>query len=94
MTYIDELATRIRAHVAPGVGVPDDSVELFRLYALLARAKGSAVTARDVHDAWVVWMQGRQSDHESLVPFEELDAETQAEDSPFLLAIRAALLAG
>jgi hypothetical protein len=91
MTYIDELAARIRAEVARDVGVPDDSDGLFRLYALLARAKGAAVTARDVHDAWVIWMQGQDEDHDALVPFEELDRETQAEDSPFVLAIRSAL---
>ena len=94
MTYIDELAESIRGNVPLEVGVPEDSDELFRLYALLARAKGIDVTARDVHDAWVIWMQNRDSDHESLVKFENLDPKTQAEDSPFVLAIRAALLEG
>jgi hypothetical protein len=33
-------------------------------------------------------MAGQDADHESLVPFNALNAETQAEDSPFVVAIR------
>lgn len=92
MTYLDRLAHRIREEVPEGVGVPEESSDLFRLYALLGRVKGTAVTARDVHDAWVIWMQSRGESHESMVPFESLDAKTRAEDGPFVLAIRAAVV--
>jgi hypothetical protein len=33
-------------------------------------------------------MAGEDGSHDSLVPFEGLDIETQAEDSPYLIAIR------
>jgi hypothetical protein len=91
VTYLDPLAAMIRAHVAPGVGIPEDADQLFLIYALLARAKGASVTTRDVHDAWVVWMQGRGEQHPSIVPFERLDAATQLDDEPFAAAIRTAV---
>jgi hypothetical protein len=39
-----------------------------------------------------VWPHPRDGGHESLVPFEQLDPDTQAEDSPFVLAIRATVV--
>lgn len=59
--------------------VPDDRVsdgdtrQLFMIYAVLARAKGQAVTADDVHDAMTL----RESDHGSLVEYERLDEPTK-----------------
>lgn len=89
MTYLDELAAEIEQRV-PRDLLPDaDSGSLFRLYALLALAKGRAVDAVDVHNAWAAWMQERDPDHRSIKPFEELDPETQASDEPFVEAIRA-----
>jgi hypothetical protein len=89
MTYLDELATEIERRV-PHELLPDDGTDsLFRLYALLALAKGRAVTAVDVHNAWAAWMLERDPGHRSIKPFDELDAETQASDAPFVEAIRA-----
>ena len=88
MNYIDELADRIRAEV-PVDALPDgDLTDLFRLYALLALAKGEDVTAKDVHDAWATWMAGSDPDHPSIEPFEELPEGKQKEDLPFLTAIK------
>lgn len=91
MTYLNDLADTIRACVPKGTDIPDAADDLFILYALLARVKGHAVRARDVHDAWSVWMARVDPHHEALVPFDELDEETQQEDGPFLCAIRDAL---
>lgn len=90
-SYIDELARTIRAETPPDV-LPDetDLDALFRLYALLARLKGEAVTASDVHDAWSVWMLNRGENHGSVLPFEALAPDTRAEDEPFAEAIRRA----
>ena len=60
------------------------------MHAVLLRAKGSDAQAADVHDAWSAWMIGVSPGHESIRPFEDLESETRREDSPFLLAIRAA----
>jgi hypothetical protein len=91
VTYIDQLAAAIRAETPPD-RLPDDQDgidDLFRLYALLALVKGVSVTTRDVHDAWATWMVNRgEGDHESVVPFDELAPEIQAEDEPFAAAIR------
>jgi hypothetical protein len=46
------------------------------------------ISAEDVHNAWVAWMVSKGVEHESIVPFSELPAATQTEDSPFVLAIR------
>ena len=88
MTYLRLLADEIR-EVVPIDALPDgDTLELFLAYAVLLLAKGEAVTSEDVHNAWVAWMVGRREQHESMVPFAELPIETQAQDSPFVLAIR------
>lgn len=88
MTYLEELAGEIR-HAVPGDAIPDEeTADLFRLYAVLLLAKGEGVTREDVHNAWVAWMLSNGERHESLVPFAHLDPATQAEDSPFALAIR------
>lgn len=90
MTYLDELAAEIERRVPRNLLPGEETGSLFRLYALLALAKGTAVEARDVHNAWTAWMQERDPDHRSIKPFEELDSETQAFDQPFVEAIRAA----
>ena len=55
---------------------------------MLLLAKGDGVTRKDVHNARVAWMQSKVDGHESMIPFSELPAETQNEESPFVLAIR------
>ena len=90
MTYLDPLADRIRELAATETSPPADAALLFRAYALLARTKGENVTLRDVHDAWVLWMQERGETHESMIPFEDLPPEVQAEDAPFMRAIQEA----
>lgn len=90
MTYLDEIAGEIQRRVAPDLLPEGDTASLFRLYALLVRAKGEAVTAEDVHDAWSAWMAERDPEHRSIRPFSELDPATQAADEPYLRAIRAA----
>lgn len=90
MTYIEEIAEEIRAELGPdqlpNEGDPDS---LLRAYAVLARSKGSAVSAEDVHDAWAAWMIDIDPSHSALRPYRELDEETRSEDAPFLKAISA-----
>lgn len=88
MTYLDVLAKQIEDEVPDDLLPDDDTAPLFRLYALLALAKGRTVSATDVHNAWVAWMQERDPGHRSIKPFQELDPETQAADQPFVRAIR------
>jgi len=90
MTYLDRTAQAIKTRV-PADLLPDEPRldELFRLYALLARVKGTDVTAEDVHDAWSLWMLDGDGDHESIKPYSELDPSTRREDQPFVEAIRA-----
>jgi hypothetical protein len=91
MTYLDDLAATIRGY-APSNGLPIPELDsLFRLYAVLALAKGEAVTAEDVHNAWAAWTQDGEADHSEVRPFSELDHATQAEDSPYAEAIRLAV---
>ncbi len=88
--YLERDADLIKRCLPDGVEVPDGSDQLFLMYAVLLRAKGAVTQASDVHDAWSAWMVGVDPEHESIRPFEELDADTRGEDSPFLIAIRAA----
>jgi hypothetical protein len=89
MTYLDEIGSEIERELSPDQIPTDGAPQLFRLYALLALVKGREVDAGDVHDAWAVWTQQRNPAHRSLIPFEQLDAETQAWDEPFVEAIKA-----
>lgn len=88
MTYLQDLASEIRAEVAEDL-VPPDSDALFLMYAVLARGKPEGVTAEDVHDAWVAWMAANRKTHASMVPFENLPMDVKAEDTPFVDAITA-----
>lgn len=88
MTYLDALADEIRGAVATDALPDGDTSSLFRIYAVLLLAKGEEVTREDIHNAWVAWMLDKGEMHKSLVPFSDLDAETQAEDSPYVVAIR------
>ncbi|PWI04625.1 hypothetical protein DIZ27_44210 [Streptomyces sp. NWU339] len=90
MTYLDPLADLIRACLPPEAEPPEDSSALFRIYAVLLKAKGEQVTDEDVHNAWSAWMQSVDSTHAALVPFGELPPETRAFDAPYAQAIRAA----
>ena len=69
MNYIDTIAIAIRARVPAELLPPGDTDLLFRLYALLARSKGTEVSASDVHDAWCIWMITSDPDHPSIRPF-------------------------
>jgi hypothetical protein len=86
--YITDLARAICDRV-PSDKRPDtgEDLQLFRIYAVLARVKGADVTAENVHDAWCAWMGDREPDHPSLVPYGQLDGEQQQQDEPFVQAI-------
>jgi hypothetical protein len=89
MTYIEEIAEEIGAELGPDrLPAEGDPDRLLRAYAVLARSKGSHVSAEDVHDAWAAWMTEVDPNHPALRPFYELDRETKGEDAPFLEAIR------
>lgn len=90
MNYLDEYAERIRAQVPIQLLPEHDATALFRIYAVLGLALGPEVRARDVHNAWSAWMAGIRPDHPALVPFENLPLEQQAQDEPFVDAIRRA----
>lgn len=92
--YLERDADLIRSCLPDGAEAPAGSDALFLVYAVLMRAKGAETTAPDVHDAWSAWMIGVDSEHESIRPFAELDANTRGEDGPFLVAIRTAAQRG
>lgn len=90
MTYLDDDAAAIRSALSADVEPPEGSDYLFVIYAVLMRSKGVEVRLSDVHDAWTAWKLLTSGDHESLLPFEQLDPEVQAEDQPYVDAIIAA----
>jgi hypothetical protein len=88
MNYITAIARDIRSRLDPNT-LPDEPIEdLLRYYAVLALSLGTAVSDRDVHNAWVAWMSGIDSSHPALVPFDELPSEAVSQDHPFVEAIR------
>jgi hypothetical protein len=74
----------------PRDAVPDepDLAPLFRIYAVLLLARGTQVTAADVHNAWAAWMLGHNAHHEQLKPFDQLDVDVAARDDRYVEAIR------
>ena len=88
MSYVDDVGEAIRRRIAPDLLPEGDMASLFRLYAVLALAKGEHVALEDVHDAWAAWMSGQNPQHQSLKPLAQLSAEVQRADQPFLDAIR------
>ncbi|GAB7068259.1 hypothetical protein H7J06_17610 [Mycobacterium hodleri] len=90
MSYLDTDAELIRSCLPTGTGVPEDSDDLFVLYAVLMRAKGESTQASDVHDAWSAWMSRSEPEHESIRPYDELSPSVKKEDAPFLAAIQRA----
>jgi hypothetical protein len=89
LSYVDDLAEEIR-RLIPAELIPDgEPGSLFRIYAVLALAKGEGVVLEDVHDAWAAWMSGQSPTHQSLKPLGELGAEVQRADQPYLQAIQA-----
>lgn len=88
MNYIDAIANAIRQALPADTIVPGDSNDLFRIYAVLALVRGEHVRIEDVHNAWAAWMSGIDPKHTSLIPFAELSTDIQAEDEPYVLAIR------
>jgi len=90
VTYLDEVAAKIKAGVPAGK-LPGEKAEgLFRIYAVLLLAKGSDVTREDVHNAWVAWKTVPDVGHVSLVPFDQLKTDVAAEDEPYVHAIHEA----
>lgn len=87
MTYLDEDAARIKSALPDDVVPPRNADYLFVLYAVLMRSKGEAVGLADVHDAWTAWKLLTSKSHESLVPFDQLEPDVQAEDQPYVDAI-------
>ncbi|MBB5854480.1 hypothetical protein ACFQ05_14325 [Amycolatopsis umgeniensis] len=85
--YLSDLAARVRAAVPSEAEPPADTDDLFVLYAILVRVKGTQTSLSDVHDAWSGWIIQKGMQHKSLVPFDQLDASTKSEDSPYLAAI-------
>ncbi len=90
MSYLDADAQLIRSCLPAGIGTPEDSDDLFILYAVLMRAKGEGTQAADVHDAWSAWMSRSEPEHESIRPYDQLAPSVQEEDAPFLNAIHRA----
>jgi len=90
VTYLEDIAKRIKQAVALEAVPSSDGEALFLLYALLAQVKGQRTTARDVHDAWTVWMQLRGESRPAMVRFDELPSRVRALDHDFAMVIRRA----
>lgn len=44
----------------------------------------------DVHDAWAVWQSREDPAHRPILPLNQLAADVQASDDPYVQAIQAA----
>jgi len=88
--YLEDIAAVIRSHIPTDRMPTENANELLLSYAVLLRAKGRGVTQSDIHDAWSAWMSTRSGEHESLVPFEDLDSDVKAEDQVFATAVHKA----
>jgi hypothetical protein len=85
--YIDDIAKRIFAKTDPDTVPDENDMALSRIYAVLALAKGTETTLKDVHDAWSAWRSALDPKHKSLVEMHILDYDTQMLDRPYCKAI-------
>lgn len=90
MTYVKKARESLVSELAIADSSVRDDSPLVDLYLLLVLVKGFEVTREDVHDAWSVWMQEVNPNHQSLLPFGDLAPEVQALDEKYAAAIRQA----
>lgn len=88
MNYVDLVAAEIQREADPASLPSDEDLSLYRIYAVLLLAKGSGVSAEDVHNAWAAWASDNQPDSDNILPFKELSLSTQRKDEPYVNAIR------
>lgn len=86
MSFYEDVIAAVQAEL------PDEDMELIKLYALLALVRRMEVTPRDAHDAWAMWVYHVNPLHRSLVPFDELTPEVQALDFKYVKAIKRAVV--
>ncbi len=92
MNYIDALAARIAKECGDDwEEISRNEQRLYRLYAVLGRAKKGSVTWEDVHDAWSAWRSDMMPEHRSIISFRDLTPEVQSLDRPYTDAIRRAV---
>jgi hypothetical protein len=82
MSYIEQ----VRQDLAKRIDVEP---ELLDLYTLLVFTRGTQTTWEDVHDAWSVWTNTINPDHQSLAPFDTLSKRVQEMDKEYADAIKA-----
>jgi hypothetical protein len=85
---MERLAAEIEAEVDPALIPRGDITWLWRIYAVLIRAKGIHLQASDVHDVWTAWAFSERPGWGALLPIEELDPSAQAKDEPYVAALR------
>jgi hypothetical protein len=88
LNYLDRVATLVQRELGSMLPPGNDGQRLARIYALLVLVKGPNISVEDVHDAWSTWMTMSDPGHKSLRPFDMLDEATQAQDVPYLSALR------
>ena len=88
MTYIEKIAQAIHREAFPDQSMDSEERDLYLIYAVLALTIGEMVTKQHVHDAWSAWKTRSDPNHEAVVPFDQLGADKQEEDRPYVEAIR------
>jgi len=84
LNYLDALASAIRAEAEPGWISEGHTTSLFRMYAVLIRARGAAITESDVHDVRSAWALVEQPAEAAIQPFKILDPPVQAKDATYI----------
>lgn len=87
MNYLDQLAAEIHARTESQPMEPYQW-PLYRIYAVLCLAKGAAITAEDVHNAWAAFATVQWPDSPWLVPYEALPEDVQHMDDPYAAVLR------
>jgi hypothetical protein len=89
MNYIDQLAKAIYDEGNSSGAMDDVEWSLYRMYAVLALAKGHEVTPRDVHDAWAAWATEHRFQTKNIIPFDDLSPDVQHMDDRYVNDIHA-----
>ena len=90
MNYIDMIARMVyQLSSSPDSIMEQHEWPLYRIYAVLALAKGEETTAVDVHNAWAAWATEHRAFSKNIIPFHDLHPEIRAMDDEYVEAIHA-----
>lgn len=88
--YLWDAVEAVRAQLSEDDLPAEGGDSLLVAYALVLLLRGRSTSDRDIHNAWAAWKICDRQEDPDLVPFDQLDAETQDKDRKYAAAVQRA----